>query len=140
LEKPSLLEGLLRLDPGEKGQDGAPSSQDGHPASPPMSQASGAARDPYLQDGAPLRLALHVLAGLEHAQGDAVQEDDQHADVLEPGERRALRRPHASASPLPMAWTLNRYLGVKKPSLLPQAQKKTLPNIPDLLRFEVFGN
>lgn len=60
--------------------------------------ASGAARDPYLQDGASLRLALHILTGLEHAQGDAVQEDDQHADMLEPGERRVLRRAHASVA------------------------------------------
>lgn len=97
LGKPSLWEGLSRLDPGEKGQDGGPGSRDGPPA-PRRSRARGAARAPYLQDGAPLRLALHVLAGLEHAQGDAVQEDHQHADVLEPGERRALRRAHASAA------------------------------------------
>lgn len=71
--------------------------QDGHPPASRTSQASGTAWDPYLQDGAPLRLALHVLAGLEHAQGDAVQKDDQHADVLKPGERKVLRRAHTSS-------------------------------------------
>lgn len=140
LEKPSLWEGLSWMDPGEKGQDGGPSSQDGHPPATCTSQASRAAWDPYLQDGAPLRLALHILTGLEHAQGDAVQEDDQHADVLEPGERRALRRAHASAAIGRGEAEVPRYLHVKKPSLLMQAQKKTPLIIPDLLRFEVFGN
>lgn len=72
--------------------------KDGHPPAPHTSQASRTAWDPYLQDGASLRLALHILAGLEHAQGDAVQEDDQHADVLKPGERRVLRRAHTSVA------------------------------------------
>lgn len=95
----------------------------------------------YLQDGAALRLALHVLAGLEHAQGDAVQEDDQHADVLEPGERRALRRAHdASEGSRKGEVGAPHGLHVKNLSLLTQAKKKTLPNIPDLLQFEVFGN
>lgn len=37
-----------------------------------------------LQDATALRAALDVLAGPEHAQGHAVEHDDQHADVLEP--------------------------------------------------------
>ena len=47
----------------------------------------------YLQDGAPLRGAAGVLARLEHPEGDAVQEDDQHTDVLEPGGSKELRKP-----------------------------------------------
>lgn len=95
----------------------------------------------YLQDGAALRLALHVLAGLEHAQGDAVQEDDQHADVLEPGEGRALRRAHgASGGSGKGGVRAPHNLQAPNPSLLTQTEKKTPPNIPDLLKFEVFGN
>lgn len=95
----------------------------------------------YLQDGAALRLALHVLAGLEHAQGDAVQEDDQHADVLEPGEGRALRRAHGASggSGKGGVWDPHDF-HAEDPSLLTQTEKKTPPNIPDFLKFEVFGN
>lgn len=100
-----------------------------------------AAWDPYLQDGAPLRLAFHVLTGLEHAQGDAVQEDDQHADVLEPGERRALRKAQLQRPSIGRGEAeAPHHLHIKKPPLLPKAQKKTLKNITDLLRFKVFGN
>lgn len=43
------------------------------------------ARHPaHLQDAAALRAALHVFTGSEHAQGHAVEHDDQHTDVLEP--------------------------------------------------------
>ncbi len=41
----------------------------------------------YLQDAAPVRVALQVLAGLEHAERDAVEQNHQHADSLKP--RRA---------------------------------------------------
>lgn len=110
-----------------------------HPA-PHTSQASGAAWDPYLQDGAPLRLALHVLAGLEHAQGDAVQEDDQHADVLEPGERRALRRAHASAAIGSGESEALCYLHVKKTFTPRTSKEENTSKHPRLLRLEVFGN
>lgn len=46
----------------------------------------------YLQDCAPFRLAPDILTWLEHPEGDAVQEDNQHADVLEPGGKAELRR------------------------------------------------
>lgn len=38
----------------------------------------------YLQDAAPVGVALQVLAGLEHAKRDAVEKDHQHADALKP--------------------------------------------------------
>lgn len=38
----------------------------------------------YLQDAAPVGVALQVLAGLEHAERDAVEQDHQHADALKP--------------------------------------------------------
>lgn len=38
----------------------------------------------HLQDAAALRAAVQVLTGPEHAQGHAVEQDDQHADMLEP--------------------------------------------------------
>lgn len=60
----------------------------------PPSCESASGSHSYLQDGASLRLAVHILAGLEHAQGDTVQQDDQHADMLEPGESSELRRMH----------------------------------------------
>lgn len=41
----------------------------------------------YLQYAAPVRVALQVLAGLEHAECDAVEQNHQHADSLKP--RRA---------------------------------------------------
>lgn len=95
----------------------------------------------YLQDGAALRLALHVLAGLEHAQGDAVQEDDQHADVLEPGEGRALRRAHGASGGSGKGEGRDPHdFHAQDPLLLTQTEKKTPPTIPDLLKFEVFGN
>lgn len=47
----------------------------------------------YLQDGTPFRLALVILTRLEHPEGDAVQEDHQHADMLEPGGFQELRKP-----------------------------------------------
>ena len=39
---------------------------------------------PYLQKTTATADALGVLAGLIHAEGDAVDEDDQHGDPLEP--------------------------------------------------------
>lgn len=38
----------------------------------------------YLEDAAPVGVALQVLAGLEHAERDAVEQDHQHADALKP--------------------------------------------------------
>lgn len=43
----------------------------------------------YLEDDTPLGLALDVLTGLEQAQGHTVQQDDQHAYMLEPGEQES---------------------------------------------------
>lgn len=47
----------------------------------------------YLEDDTPFRLALDVLAGPKHAQGDTVQKYNQHADMLEPGDHES-RKEH----------------------------------------------
>lgn len=43
-----------------------------------------AASEPYLEDPAARRVAGDVLAGVEHAQRHAVEQDHQHAHPLEP--------------------------------------------------------
>ena len=45
----------------------------------------------YLQDLAPLRVAVHVLTGMKHAQCHTVQQDHQHGRSLEPRGGQRLR-------------------------------------------------
>lgn len=71
-------------------REAGPESQSCQLVTPRLAMASGLCPPPsgcpwaHLQDAAALRLALDVLTGPEHAQGHAVEHDDQHADVLEP--------------------------------------------------------
>lgn len=51
--------------------------------SPHQPELAAAAR-PYLEDPAAWRVTGDVLAGVEHAQGHAVEQDHQHADPLKP--------------------------------------------------------
>lgn len=46
---------------------------------------------PYLEDPAARRVAGDVLAGVEHAQRHAVEQDHQHAHPLEPPARRPVK-------------------------------------------------
>lgn len=49
-------------------------------------------RKSYLQDLAPLRVAVDVLTGMKHAQSHAVQQDHQHGRSLEPRGEFELRK------------------------------------------------
>lgn len=52
----------------------------------------GSIGESYLQDLAPLRVAVDVLAGMEHAQCHAVQQDHEHGRSLKPRGGTRLRR------------------------------------------------
>lgn len=48
--------------------------------------------DAYLKNAAAVGVADLVDTGLVHSQGDAIEEDDSHADPLEPRATRSRRR------------------------------------------------
>lgn len=58
---------------------------------PPLSSKQRPSRRPYLEDPAARRVAGDVLAGVEHAQRHAVEQDHQHAHPLEPPARHPVK-------------------------------------------------